>query len=81
MVSYEVTLGLSLVGRFMIYGTVRLDDMVRWQGENAWGIFVQPLAFFLFFAAAIAETKRIPFDLPGGRERARRPATSPSTRA
>jgi NADH-quinone oxidoreductase subunit H len=48
----------------MIYGTVRLDDMVRWQGENAWGIFVQPVAFFLFFAAAIAETKRIPFDLP-----------------
>jgi NADH-quinone oxidoreductase subunit H len=38
--------------------------MVRWQGENTWGIFVQPLAFFLFFAAAIAESKRIPFDLP-----------------
>jgi NADH-quinone oxidoreductase subunit H len=48
----------------MIYGSVRLDDMVRWQGDNAWGIFVQPFAFFLFFAAAVAETKRIPFDLP-----------------
>ncbi len=64
MVSYEVTMGISLVGAFMIYGTVRLDDMVRWQGENAWGIFVQPVAFFLFFVAAVAETKRIPFDLP-----------------
>lgn len=64
MVSYEVTLGLTLVGAFMIYGSVRLEDMVLWQGENTWGIFVQPLAFFLFFAAAIAETKRIPFDLP-----------------
>jgi len=64
MVSYEVTMGLSLVGAFMIYGTVRLDDMVRWQGENSWGIFVQPVAFFLFFAAAVAESKRIPFDLP-----------------
>ncbi len=64
MVSYEVTMGISLIGAFMIYGTVRLDDMVRWQGEHAWGIFVQPVAFFLFFAAAIAETKRIPFDLP-----------------
>lgn len=64
MVSYEVTMGISLIGAFMIYGTVRLDDMVRWQGENTWGIFVQPVAFFLFFAAAIAETKRIPFDLP-----------------
>lgn len=64
MVSYEVTLGLSLAGAMMVYGSVRLDDMVRWQGENAWGVFVQPVAFFLFFAAAVAETKRIPFDLP-----------------
>lgn len=66
MVSYEVTLGLTLVGAFMVYGTLRLDDMVRWQGNNAWGIFVQPLAFVLFFAAATAESKRIPFDLPEG---------------
>jgi len=64
MVSYEVTLGMSLIGAMMIYGTVRLDDMVRWQEENAWGIFVQPLAFFLFFTAHVAENKRIPFDLP-----------------
>jgi NADH-quinone oxidoreductase subunit H len=64
MVSYEVTMGLSLVGAMMLYGTVRLDDMVRWQGENAWGIFVQPVAFILFFVAAVAESKRIPFDLP-----------------
>jgi NADH-quinone oxidoreductase subunit H len=64
MVSYEVTLGMSLIGAMMIYGTVRLDDMVRWQQDHAWGIFVQPLAFFLFFAAHVAENKRIPFDLP-----------------
>jgi NADH-quinone oxidoreductase subunit H len=64
MVSYEVTMGLTLIGAMMIYGSIRLDDMVRWQGENCWGIFVQPLAFFLFFAAATAESKRIPFDLP-----------------
>jgi len=66
MVSYEVAMGLSLVGAFMIYGSTRLADMVRWQSENAWGIFVQPLAFFLFFAAAIAEQKRTPFDAPEG---------------
>lgn len=64
MVSYEVTMGLTIVGALMVYGTVRLDEMARWQGDNAWGIFVQPVAFFLFFAAAIAESKRIPFDLP-----------------
>lgn len=64
MVSYEVTMGLTVIGALMLYGTIRLDEMVRWQGENAWGIFVQPLAFFLFFAAAVAESKRVPFDLP-----------------
>jgi NADH-quinone oxidoreductase subunit H len=40
--------------------------MVDWQGENAWGIFVQPFAFFLFLAALAAETKRVPFDQPEG---------------
>ena len=66
MVSYEVALGLSLVGAFMTYGSVRFDDMVRWQSENAWGIFAQPFAFFLFLAASIAENKRVPFDAPEG---------------
>ena len=66
MVSYEVTMGLTLIGAILIYGSLRLDQMVAWQAQNAWGIFVQPLAFFLFFAAAVAESKRIPFDLPEG---------------
>ena len=73
MVSYEVTLGLSLVGCFMLYDTLRLEEMVRWQSENsflgflpAWGIFYQPLAFVLFFFASIAEYKRVPFDAPEG---------------
>jgi NADH-quinone oxidoreductase subunit H len=58
MVSYEVAIGLSL------FETVRLDQMAEWQGTHAWGIYVQPLAFFLFFVSATAESKRIPFDLP-----------------
>jgi NADH-quinone oxidoreductase subunit H len=66
MISYEVTLGLTVVGLLMVYGTVRIDEMVLWQANNTWGIFVQPFAFFLFLAAAIAETKRIPFDIPEG---------------
>jgi len=66
MVSYEVTMGLTLIGAFMVYGTVRVEDMVQWQATNTWGIFVQPLAFVLFFTAAVAESKRIPFDLPEG---------------
>lgn len=69
MVSYEVTLGLSLVGCFMLYNTLLLEDMVQWQYERGffgWGIFRQPLAFILFYVGAIAETKRVPFDLPEG---------------
>lgn len=66
MVSYEVTMGLTLIGSLMIYGTLRIDEMVNWQRAHAWGIFVQPLAFVLFFAAAVAESKRVPFDLPEG---------------
>lgn len=66
MVSYEVTLGLTVIGALMVYGTVRVDEMVRWQAEHTWGLFAQPFAFFLFFAASVAESKRIPFDIPEG---------------
>ncbi|MFC1642248.1 NADH-quinone oxidoreductase subunit H [Myxococcota bacterium] len=66
MVSYEVTLGLAAVGALMTYGTLELDDMVRWQADHTWGLFVQPLGCILFFAAMMAESKRIPFDLPEG---------------
>lgn len=72
MVSYEVSMGLSLAGVIMIYGSIDLNEMVRAQGEllggwlPMWGIVVQPLAFFLFFLAGMAETKRAPFDLPEG---------------
>ncbi|MEZ4459757.1 MAG: complex I subunit 1 family protein [bacterium] len=72
MISYEVTMGISLAGCIMIYGTLDLNEMVRQQGYliggwlPMWGIVVQPLAFFLFFLAGMAETKRAPFDLPEG---------------
>jgi NADH-quinone oxidoreductase subunit H len=69
MVSYEVTLGLSLVGCFMLYNSLLLEDAVAWQVERGilgWGIFRQPIGFILFYAGSIAETKRIPFDIPEG---------------
>jgi NADH-quinone oxidoreductase subunit H len=66
MVSYEVTMGLTLVGAVMVYGSLRVDKMIEWQQQHAWGIFVQPAAFFLFFTASVAESKRIPFDIPEG---------------
>ena len=72
MISYEVTMGLSVMGLFLIYGTLEPYAMVQEQGEllwgwlPAWGIVRQPVAFVLFLTAAIAENKRIPFDLPEG---------------
>ncbi|BDG01847.1 complex I subunit 1/NuoH family protein [Anaeromyxobacter oryzae] len=72
MISYEVSLGLSLVGCMIAYRTLRLDDMVVAQGQAvlgpipAVGILIQPIGFLVFFASAFAETKRAPFDLPEG---------------
>ena len=70
MLSYEIALGISIVGVIMVYGTMDLQELVRAQGRNAagwiplWGILTQPLAFFVFLTAALAQTKRAPFDLP-----------------
>jgi len=66
MVSYEVTMGLSLMGVFIIASSLRLSPIVGWQQNHAWLIFVQPVAFFCFLAATCAETKRVPFDQPEG---------------
>ncbi len=72
MISYEVSLGLSLVGTMIAYRTLRLDEMVIAQGVPvigpipAFGLLLQPLGFLIFFASAFAETKRAPFDLPEG---------------
>ncbi len=72
MISYEIPLGLALVGIFMVFQSVQLNEIVRGQGEllfgflPAWGVFVQPLGCILFIVAAFAETNRNPFDLPEG---------------
>ncbi len=70
MIAYELILGLTVLGLVLIYGTVDLTDIVRQQSGTtlgilpAWGIIFQPFAAILFMTAAIAENKRIPFDLP-----------------
>lgn len=82
MISYELAMGLSLVAVVMTFGSLDLQVMVRAQGGSlagwlgfgapvlgwvpAWGIWVQPLGFLIFFTAGIAESKRVPFDLPEG---------------
>jgi NADH-quinone oxidoreductase subunit H len=72
MISYEIALGIAIIGVVMVYGTMDLQQIVRGQGRNlggwlpGWGIVLQPVAFFVFVTAALAETKRIPFDMPEG---------------
>ena len=70
MISYEIALGVSIVGVVMVYGTMDLAELVRAQGQLIggwipfWGVVAQPVAFIVFVTAALAETKRAPFDLP-----------------
>ena len=70
MISYELVMGLTVLGLILVYGTIDLGAMVRQQSGTvlgflpAWGLVYQPFAAVLFMTAAIAENKRIPFDLP-----------------
>ncbi len=65
-ISYEVCLGLSMMGILLLAGSFNLTDIVNWQEHHAWGIVVQPVAFFCFLIASIAETGRAPFDVAEG---------------
>jgi len=73
MVSYELSLTLSVVGVLLMAGTLNFRDIIQQQAGSAWGFlhwnlfarpFPQILGFVCFFTAAIAETNRLPFDLP-----------------
>ncbi len=64
MVSYEIALGLSLVGPIMLAGSMSLVDIVNKQQELGWFVFPQFFAFIIFFIAGLAEINRAPFDMP-----------------
>jgi NADH-quinone oxidoreductase subunit H len=70
MISYELVMGLTVLGLVLIYGTVDLTTIVQAQSGMlfgwlpAWGIVLQPFAAILFVTAAMAENRRTPFDLP-----------------
>lgn len=65
LVSYEVALGFALIGGLMMAGTLSLQGIVMAQMEQGvWFIFCQPVAFVIYFIAALAETNRAPFDMP-----------------
>ncbi len=82
IISYELAMGLAILGVILIFGTFNLNEMVTAQNGPLsfsafdysmtlsflpnWGIFYQPIGAFLFLAAAFAESNRLPFDLPEG---------------
>jgi len=76
MISYELSMGLSVIGIIMAYSSIHLGDIVQGQAQTwlqlgplvipKWGILIQPIGFIVFITASYAETNRLPFDLPEG---------------
>ncbi|HLL87672.1 MAG TPA: NADH-quinone oxidoreductase subunit NuoH [Tepidisphaeraceae bacterium] len=69
MISYEIPLGLAVLSIVVLYGTLKLDELVALQAHNwlgvlpAWNVFTQPLAFLMFLICIHAEANRAPFDV------------------
>lgn len=64
LVSYEVAMGLSVIGVIMMAGSLNLIEIVGAQADTVWYIVLQPLGFLVFLIAGVAEVNRAPFDLP-----------------
>jgi NADH-quinone oxidoreductase subunit H len=64
MVSYEISMGMSVIPLFMIVGNLNLSEVITYQAQRGWLILYAPLSFVIFLVAAFAETNRLPFDLP-----------------
>jgi NADH-quinone oxidoreductase subunit H len=64
LISYEIPLGMSILGMVLICGSLDLNAIINWQDRHVWGIVAQPVGFLLFMVSAFAETNRLPFDLP-----------------
>jgi len=64
MISYELSMGLSIIGIVLMAGSLSLQDIVNMQYGWKWNIILQPVGFIIFLVASFAETNRAPFDLP-----------------
>lgn len=64
IISYEIPLGMSILGLVLFTGSLNLERAIDWQAHHGWFILYQPLGFLLFMTAVFAETNRLPFDLP-----------------
>lgn len=78
MISYELSMGLSIIGIVMAFSSVELNAItvaqaekihlfgLQWLEVPKWGVFIQPVGFIIFLTSVFAETNRLPFDLPEG---------------
>ena len=65
LISYEIPMGMSILGMVLLAGSLDLNAIVNWQdAHGVWGFIVQPVGCLLFLVSAFAETNRLPFDLP-----------------
>ncbi|HMC67070.1 MAG TPA: NADH-quinone oxidoreductase subunit NuoH [Gemmataceae bacterium] len=64
LISYEIPLGLSVLGVILFTGSLNLERAIQQQIEGGWNILYQPLAFLIFLVGVLAECNRLPFDLP-----------------
>ena len=67
MLSYELPMGVALLSVVVIAGSLRMTQIVEWQSAwwgFRWFVFLQPIAFLIFFISGLAEAGRSPFDLP-----------------
>lgn len=64
MISYELSMGLSIIGIVLMTGSLSLQEIVNMQYGWKWNIILQPVGFIIFLVASFAETNRAPFDLP-----------------
>src|SRR5450755_1952960 len=64
MISYEISMGMSVIPVLLIAGNLNLSRIIGWQSAHGWMVFYAPVSFIIFLTASFAETNRLPFDLP-----------------
>jgi NADH-quinone oxidoreductase subunit H len=64
MISYEISMGMSVIPVLLIVGNLNLSAIIGWQAMHGWLVAYAPISFIIFMVASFAETNRTPFDLP-----------------
>src|SRR5450755_3435459 len=64
MISYEISMGMSVIPVLLIAGNLNLSRIIGWQASHGWLVVYAPVSFIIFLTASFAETNRLPFDLP-----------------